>query len=90
MTYRAFRGVGRTTIDLDITNRTLPPHCTYLLMIENACLGISGSTQSMRVHAPVHRQVFVHSSDRCRAIDRRRAVAQWLDKGWRAERQVTG
>jgi hypothetical protein len=78
MTHRAFRGVGRTRIDLDITLRTLPPHCiycTYLLMIENACLGISGSAQNMRVHARVHRQVFVHSSDRCRAIDRRRAVA---------------
>jgi hypothetical protein len=28
MSHRAFRGVARTTFDLDITIRTLPPHCT--------------------------------------------------------------
>ena len=82
MTHRAFRGVGRTRIDLDITLRTLPPHwtyCTYLLMIENACLGISGSTQSMRIHTRTHRQIFVLSSD---GLPRdRSAGAQWLDKG---------
>ena len=97
MTHRAFRGVVRTRFDVDITFRTLPPHCTYLLMIEIACLGLSGSTQSMRVHTRTHRQIpgkysciVAIAAIGCCAIDRRRAGAQWLDKGWRAERQVTG
>ena len=70
--------------NLDITFRTLKPHSTYLLMIEIACLGLSGSTQSMRVHAYTQantRQILVYSSDssdrllRDRSQARMRAVA---------------
>jgi hypothetical protein len=64
MTHRAFRGVVSTRFDLDFTIRTRPPHYIYLLMIENACLGISGSTKSMRIRARAYRQTFEHNSDR--------------------------
>ena len=88
MTHRALRGVLRTRFNLDITFRTLPPHCTYLLMIEIACLGLSGSTQSMRVHTRTHRQILVYSSDSSDRLPRDRSQAR---SGWiRAGVQTSG
>lgn len=91
MTHRALRGVVRTRYNLDITLRTLPPHCTYLLMIEIDCLGLSGRTQSMRVHAYTQantRQILVHSSDSSDRLPRDRLQAR---SGWiRAGVQTSG
>ena len=48
-------------------------------MIEIACLGLSGSTQSMRVRTRAYKQTFVHSSDR---LQRDRSAGAQARSGW--------
>ena len=52
-------------------------------MIEIACLGLSGSTQSMRVRTRTHGQILVHSSDSSDRLlrDRSQARSGWIRAG---------